>query len=115
MNHVTAILELIMGVGALFVGLTAKGKFYALGPGQHPTAQTKIIPTWLGRLWFSGCGCVLLYWAIPALKGAWHWQDLGDGILLSAFAGCFWLLIHYLKRRSHPKSDIQILSPPQDY
>lgn len=91
MTHAEALLGTAIGVWAVFDALFGRGVFHALGPHQRPTAQTKVIPQWLGRLWFFGVGCIFLYWGGPALRGAWHFRDVIGGIWIALFFLAVWL------------------------
>src|SRR5215467_7561703 len=99
MNHEEAVIEIAIGISAIVFGLGHKGGFYALGPGQRPKPNTKTVPRWFGRIWFMGCGGVMIYWGVPSLRGAWHWSDLWADWWLFAFFGTVWLaksLLHHV-------------------
>jgi hypothetical protein len=67
MNRVEAIIGIALGVWTIYIGLAARGPFYARGPGQRPTSKTKTVPKWFGKLWFCAVGGAFLYWGISSL------------------------------------------------
>jgi len=92
LNHPEALIGVALGIEAIVVGMARKGDFHALGPGQRPTPGTKTIPRWLGRLWFFGWGCVVLYWCVPRLLGRWYWRELWADWWIAVFVVIVWLL-----------------------
>jgi hypothetical protein len=74
-DHITALLGAAIGLWAIRSGFSP-GPFYALGPGQRRKPTSKSLPVWWGRTWFLTVGCVSLYWALPKLRGQWHWNEI---------------------------------------
>lgn len=100
LNHTDATFEVGTGLVAILMGIFGE-RFYALGPGQRPTEQTRKIPKWLGRTWFIGIGLILMYWGLPSLLGTWNHLDLREALRLAGVIGTM-LAVRFVA--SHLKS-----------